>query len=53
MNQTLRFGAEARESWDRWDSRVLTGPWQVEGRSKTSFDEMVRLDIRYAQNWSL
>lgn len=31
----------------------ITGLWQVEGRSRTSFDEMVRLDLRYAQNWSL
>ena len=26
----------------------LTGLWQVEGRSRTTFDEMVRMDIRYA-----
>jgi exopolysaccharide biosynthesis polyprenyl glycosylphosphotransferase len=31
----------------------LTGLWQVLGRSDTSFDEMVRLDIYYAENWSL
>jgi lipopolysaccharide/colanic/teichoic acid biosynthesis glycosyltransferase len=31
----------------------LTGLWQVEGRSRVSFDEMVRLDLRYARNWSL
>jgi exopolysaccharide biosynthesis polyprenyl glycosylphosphotransferase len=31
----------------------ITGLWQVEGRSITSFDDMVRLDLRYAQNWSL
>jgi lipopolysaccharide/colanic/teichoic acid biosynthesis glycosyltransferase len=31
----------------------ITGLWQVDGRSKTSFDEMVRLDIRYVQNRSL
>lgn len=31
----------------------ITGLWQVEGRSKTTFDEMVRLDIRYIQNCSL
>lgn len=31
----------------------VTGLWQVGGRSKTSFDEMVRLDLRYVQNWSL
>jgi len=31
----------------------ITGLWQVDGRSKTSFDDMVRLDLRYAQEWSL
>jgi lipopolysaccharide/colanic/teichoic acid biosynthesis glycosyltransferase len=31
----------------------ITGLWQVYGRSKTSFDEMVRLDLRYAKKWSL
>lgn len=31
----------------------ITGLWQVEGRSGTSFDEMVRLDLRYARSWSL
>jgi lipopolysaccharide/colanic/teichoic acid biosynthesis glycosyltransferase len=31
----------------------MTGLWQVGGRSTTSFDDMVRLDLRYAKNWSL
>jgi exopolysaccharide biosynthesis polyprenyl glycosylphosphotransferase len=31
----------------------ITGLWQVEGRSKTSFDDMVRLDIRYMRSSSL
>jgi lipopolysaccharide/colanic/teichoic acid biosynthesis glycosyltransferase len=31
----------------------ITGLWQVEGRSRVKFDEMVRLDIRYARSWSL
>jgi exopolysaccharide biosynthesis polyprenyl glycosylphosphotransferase len=31
----------------------ITGLWQVTGRSKTSFDDMVRLDLRYAKRWSL
>jgi len=30
----------------------ITGLWQVEGRSKTTFDEMVRLDIQYIREWS-
>ncbi len=31
----------------------ITGLWQVSGRSDLSFDEMVLLDIYYAENWSL
>jgi lipopolysaccharide/colanic/teichoic acid biosynthesis glycosyltransferase len=31
----------------------ITGLWQVEGRSRVKFDEMVRLDIRYARSWSI
>ena len=31
----------------------ITGLWQVTGRSQVSFDEMVRLDLRYAMTWTL
>jgi lipopolysaccharide/colanic/teichoic acid biosynthesis glycosyltransferase len=31
----------------------ITGLWQVTGRSSTTFDEMVRLDIKYAREWSI
>jgi exopolysaccharide biosynthesis polyprenyl glycosylphosphotransferase len=31
----------------------ITGLWQVKGRSTTSFDEMVRLDIKYSRDWNL
>jgi lipopolysaccharide/colanic/teichoic acid biosynthesis glycosyltransferase len=31
----------------------ITGLWQVDGRSRVKFDDMVRLDIRYARHWSL
>lgn len=31
----------------------LTGLWQVSGRSNISFDDMVKLDLYYAENWSL
>ena len=48
------------ETYDIWHKRRLlevrpgiTGLWQVEGRSSTKFDEMVRLDLRYAKTWSL
>ena len=30
----------------------LTGLWQVNGRSNLTFDEMVRLDLYYAENWT-
>ncbi|MGH9403397.1 MAG: sugar transferase [Terriglobia bacterium] len=47
-------------SYEAWHRRRLleakpgiTGLWQVSGRSKTKFDEMVRLDLRYANAWSL
>lgn len=53
----LPYEAENYRSWHL--RRVLevkpgiTGLWQVEGRSRVSFDEMVRLDLRYAQRCSL
>jgi exopolysaccharide biosynthesis polyprenyl glycosylphosphotransferase len=31
----------------------LTGLWQVSGRNRLSFEEMVELDIQYLENWSL
>jgi lipopolysaccharide/colanic/teichoic acid biosynthesis glycosyltransferase len=31
----------------------ITGLWQVTGRSRTTFDDMVRLDLRYARTWSV
>jgi Undecaprenyl-phosphate galactose phosphotransferase WbaP len=31
----------------------LTGLWQVSGRSNTTYEEHVRLDLRYIRNWSL
>ncbi|MDA3936866.1 MAG: sugar transferase, partial [Actinomycetota bacterium] len=31
----------------------MTGLWQVSGRSSLSFDDMVRLDLFYIQNWSV
>jgi lipopolysaccharide/colanic/teichoic acid biosynthesis glycosyltransferase len=48
------------EVYDFWHRRRVlevrpgvTGLWQVSGRSRTCFDDMVRLDLRYAQRWSL
>lgn len=31
----------------------ITGPWQISGRSDLSWDESVRLDLFYVENWSL
>jgi len=31
----------------------ITGLWQVRGRSRVKFDDMVRMDLRYANSWSL
>ena len=47
------------ETYDIWHRRRvlesrpgITGLWQVYGRSKTTFDEMVRLDLQYSRMWS-
>lgn len=31
----------------------LTGLWQIYGRTDLSWDESIRLDLRYVENWSL
>jgi lipopolysaccharide/colanic/teichoic acid biosynthesis glycosyltransferase len=31
----------------------MTGLWQVSGRSETTYDDRVRLDVRYVREWSL
>jgi lipopolysaccharide/colanic/teichoic acid biosynthesis glycosyltransferase len=31
----------------------ITGLWQISGRSDLSFEEYVRLDLFYIENWSL
>jgi lipopolysaccharide/colanic/teichoic acid biosynthesis glycosyltransferase len=48
------------DAYDVWHRRRLfdvkpglTGLWQVAGRSRVKFDDMVRLDLRYARTWSL
>lgn len=46
---------EQYEDWHRQRLLVtpgLTGLWQVNGRSDLTFDEMVRLDLYYAEHWS-
>ncbi len=47
------------EEYDIWHRKRLdmkpgiTGLWQVSGRNRLTFDEMVRVDIYYIENWSL
>jgi exopolysaccharide biosynthesis polyprenyl glycosylphosphotransferase len=48
------------EEYDVWHRRRvleikpgITGLWQVKGRSRVRFDDMVRLDLQYARGWSL
>jgi exopolysaccharide biosynthesis polyprenyl glycosylphosphotransferase len=46
----------AYEDWqlDRLEAPPgLTGLWQISGRSQLTFDEYVRLDLYYIENWSL
>ncbi len=31
----------------------MTGLWQISGRSGLGFDELVRLDFTYLENWSI
>ncbi|MFM9903120.1 MAG: sugar transferase [Pyrinomonadaceae bacterium] len=47
------------ESYDIWHRKRLdvrpgmTGLWQVSGRNRMTFEEMVKLDLYYIENWSL
>ena len=44
------------EDWHRARYLVLpgmTGLWQISGRSGLSFDDLVRLDFTYLDNWSI
>jgi lipopolysaccharide/colanic/teichoic acid biosynthesis glycosyltransferase len=52
----IPYECEAYEPWhwERFDTVPgLTGLWQVSGKNRTTFDEMVRLDIKYSQRMSL
>jgi lipopolysaccharide/colanic/teichoic acid biosynthesis glycosyltransferase len=52
----IPYEVAAYQTWHR--RRVLdvkpgiTGSWQVNGRSRVKFDDMVRLDLQYAKSWS-
>lgn len=46
-----RYGADVRRRL--LVKPGLTGLWQISGRSDLSWDESVRLDLHYVENWSL
>jgi exopolysaccharide biosynthesis polyprenyl glycosylphosphotransferase len=53
----IGYEVDAYQAWHR--GRILqakpgiTGLWQVNGRSRVAFDDMVRLDLTYARTWSI
>jgi exopolysaccharide biosynthesis polyprenyl glycosylphosphotransferase len=52
----IPYEVEAYQLWHRkrLDMKPgLTGLWQVSGRNRLPFDEMVKLDLFYIENWSL
>lgn len=51
----IPYEYEAYEEWQKERFRAMpgiTGLWQVSGKNKLSFEQMIRLDIRYANNLS-
>ncbi len=47
---------EQFQPWHKQRFRALpglTGLWQVSGKNRTTFNEMIELDIRYANEWSI
>ncbi|MEP7149430.1 MAG: sugar transferase [Acidobacteriota bacterium] len=52
----ILYEVEGYELWHRkrLDMKPgITGLWQVSGRNRLTFDEMVRTDLYYIENWSL
>ena len=52
----LPYEVEVYQDWHKKRLDVIpgiTGLWQVQGRSRVSFDEMVRMDLDYAAQSSL
>lgn len=49
--ETLQY---TEKDWRRLEAPPgMTGLWQISGRSALTFDEMVRLDVFYIDNWSV
>lgn len=52
----IPYEVESYELWHRKRLDIkpgITGLWQVSGRSRLTFEEMVKIDIFYIENWSL
>lgn len=52
----LPYEVEVYREWHRRRFEAppgITGLWQVSGRNRLSFEEMIKLDIDYLENWSL
>ena len=52
----LSYEVDVYSEWHRRRFEAppgITGLWQVSGRNKLSFEEMIELDIEYLENWSL
>lgn len=52
----LPYELELYQDWHRRRLEGLpgiTGLWQVSGRNRVSFEDMVRLDVKYLEDWSL
>lgn len=52
----IPYEVDIYRDWHRRRLEVkpgITGLWQVRGRNRLPFDEMVKLDIYYIENWSL
>jgi len=53
----IPYECDLYETWHRRRLQScmpgITGLWQVSGRSRTTFDDMVRLDLKYVREWSL
>ena len=52
----LPYEVEVYREWHRRRFEAppgITGLWQVSGRNRLSFEEMIKLDIDYLENWSI
>ncbi len=50
-SETERYGMDMRRRF--LVKPGMTGLWQISGRSNLSWDDSVRIDVRYVENWSL